>query len=70
MIQENIRERHAQSIKALEVAVRRHVRPEQRAIILVYDGPEIITRELSWIAPHQQASDVKLILKATSEQIA
>ncbi len=69
-IQENVRQRHSQAVKALQDAVRKHVPPDQRAIILVYDGPEVIARELSWMAPHQQSADVKLILKATAEQIS
>lgn len=65
----HIRQRHANLIDAVEKAVSAAARPDQRVIVLVYDGPGSLTRELSYFAPHQNHNDVRLVLQACVEQI-
>ena len=68
-VKELIRERHQSAMRALLEAVTRHVPNDQRAILIVYDGPQAVTRELSWSAPGQNPDDVLRVFEAVVKQM-
>lgn len=66
---EHIIERHAQTLRKVKAACDRLVPHDQRYCIFVYDGPEIILRDLSYVAPDATDIDVKLICQTVHGQI-
>lgn len=69
MIQQLIRERHKKTMRSLVEAANRLADPHERVIILVYDGPDAVTRECSWAAPNQLPNDARLVCSAVASQI-
>ena len=69
MIEQLIRPRHAETMRALREAAKRVAKPDEKVIIMIYDGPTSIARELSYSAPGQLQNDVRLICEAVAAQI-
>lgn len=65
----HVRERHRPVMEALCANADALVPSDQRYIIMVYDGPELLQRDLSYQASNATDTDVKNICAAMVQQI-
>jgi hypothetical protein len=66
---ERVAERHTVAMNAMQVASKRYVPKDQKVIIMIYDGAQIIHRDLSYYANDATHDDVKAICRAMVGQI-
>lgn len=62
VIVQNVRERHTKAANAIKSQAALHVPADQRYIVIIYDGPEIVGREASYFANNGSHADVAEIL--------
>jgi len=68
-ILEHCKVRHHQAMTRLRAHAENIVPKDQRYVIMVYDGPESVIRELSWTIQDGTAEDMKTICEAVADQI-
>ncbi len=64
---EMVRIRHQKSVREIRETIKRVLPADQGYVLMVFDGPESVMRELSWSSSNP-ASDVKLICQAVIDQ--
>ena len=69
MIQQLIKPRHAATMRAMRECAERIKGEDEKIIVLVYDGPRAVVRELSYWAPDHTQNDVRLICEAVAAQV-
>lgn len=58
---------HEDTLLAIQQRCESVVPADQRYIVIVYDGPALLTRQLSWLAPGVTQQEGEAILKQLTE---
>lgn len=62
-------ERHEKTLLAIQGRCKDIVPPDQKVLLVVYDGPNILTRQASWIAPGATDKEAATIMTQISETV-
>lgn len=60
---------HEDTLLAMQQRCNEVVPPDQRYVIIVYDGPALLTRQLSWLAPGVSQEEAAAIIKQLTDSL-
>lgn len=59
---------HESTLLKIQTALQEILPADQKAVLIVYDGPSLLTRQASWVAPGASNEEAYVLLKQIAEQ--